>query len=346
MLSPLKIGFCRPFLHLGLGGVNFAVDTLSGIHEEGNIEIISIFDLASALKIKCDIYHFHGIWVWWFPIFALYLKINSIPYVISPHGMLAPWSINKLSYLKKLFFKFISFSISGAYSIVVASDYECDLVRLYFPSTHVHVICLASDYNSSCDHMNARKRLHLDDAKNNLVYLSRVSHNKGLELLISALIDLPIKSKLRVFIVGDGDKALLNALKLMSINYQSRLPEIIWVGPVWDDSKWDYMQAADLFCLPTLGENFGFAILESLWVGTPVITSNFTPWKGLIGAQKGMSFINLDVESIRQSITSFFNSASWSEHDRISLSNWTKRNFSYSAMKMNYITYYRNLYEG
>ena len=37
----------------------------------------------------------------------------------------------------------------------------------------------------------------------------------------------------------------------------------------------------DLFFLPTLGENFGHAIFESLSVGCPVLVSDRTPWRNL-----------------------------------------------------------------
>lgn len=37
----------------------------------------------------------------------------------------------------------------------------------------------------------------------------------------------------------------------------------------------------DLFFLPTLGENYGHAILEALSVGTPVLISDRTPWRNL-----------------------------------------------------------------
>jgi glycosyltransferase involved in cell wall biosynthesis len=35
----------------------------------------------------------------------------------------------------------------------------------------------------------------------------------------------------------------------------------------------------DLFILPTLNENFGHSIVESLSVGTPVLISDNTPWR-------------------------------------------------------------------
>ena len=43
----------------------------------------------------------------------------------------------------------------------------------------------------------------------------------------------------------------------------------------------------DLFVLPTLNENFGHAILESLSAGTPVLISDQTPWRGLANAGAG-----------------------------------------------------------
>lgn len=39
----------------------------------------------------------------------------------------------------------------------------------------------------------------------------------------------------------------------------------------------------DVFFLPTLGENYGHVIAESLMVGTPVLIADTTPWRGLKG---------------------------------------------------------------
>lgn len=41
------------------------------------------------------------------------------------------------------------------------------------------------------------------------------------------------------------------------------------------------MARHDLFFLPTLGENFGHAIIEALSAGTPVLISDQTPWRNL-----------------------------------------------------------------
>jgi glycosyltransferase involved in cell wall biosynthesis len=47
------------------------------------------------------------------------------------------------------------------------------------------------------------------------------------------------------------------------------------------------LAAQDLFLLPTLGENFGHSIADSLLAGTPVLISDRTPWRGLKEACAG-----------------------------------------------------------
>src|SRR5690606_40056963 len=52
----------------------------------------------------------------------------------------------------------------------------------------------------------------------------------------------------------------------------------------------------DLFFFPTLGENFGHVIAESLSVGTPLLLSNTTPWINLeyYGVGKDIDLKNID----------------------------------------------------
>jgi glycosyltransferase involved in cell wall biosynthesis len=50
------------------------------------------------------------------------------------------------------------------------------------------------------------------------------------------------------------------------------------------------MADADLFFLPTLGENFGHAIFEALSSGVPVLISDRTPWQNLASQSAGWSF--------------------------------------------------------
>jgi glycosyltransferase involved in cell wall biosynthesis len=60
-----------------------------------------------------------------------------------------------------------------------------------------------------------------------------------------------------------------------------------FVGAKTEAEVRELLLASDAMILPTLGENFGHAIFESLAVGTPVIISDQTIWRGLVEQKAG-----------------------------------------------------------
>ena len=54
-----------------------------------------------------------------------------------------------------------------------------------------------------------------------------------------------------------------------------------WHGHVPHEQVREIFGQHDLFLFPTLGENFGHVIFESLAAGTPVLVSDRTPWHDL-----------------------------------------------------------------
>jgi glycosyltransferase involved in cell wall biosynthesis len=59
------------------------------------------------------------------------------------------------------------------------------------------------------------------------------------------------------------------------------LPRLTWLDAVVGDEKDALYRSADLFVLPTHGENFGLVVAEALAHGVPVVTSHHAPWEGL-----------------------------------------------------------------
>ena len=62
---------------------------------------------------------------------------------------------------------------------------------------------------------------------------------------------------------------------------------ITFPGDIHPDHVPEVLADAHFFYLPTLGENFGHAIVEAFMSGTPVLISDRTPWHKLEGARAG-----------------------------------------------------------
>ena len=104
---------------------------------------------------------------------------------------------------------------------------------------------------------------------------------KGINFLIESIALL--KNDLKDYVINiawEGDENYINELKQLTIqlgiaNY------IHFIGGVYGEQKWKLFKEADLFILPTHSENFGIVVAEALACGTPVITTQGTPWKEL-----------------------------------------------------------------
>lgn len=110
-----------------------------------------------------------------------------------------------------------------------------------------------------------------------VAFISRISPKKNLDGLLSIL--ATVRRSITLAIYGPvGDDAYWARCQA-SI---SALPHNITVeyrGTLLPDEVSAAFARHDLFVFPTLGENFGHVIFESLRVGTPVMLSDQTPWE-------------------------------------------------------------------
>lgn len=69
--------------------------------------------------------------------------------------------------------------------------------------------------------------------------------------------------------------------ELRSLVRELDLTRVLIEGPVFGSAKHELYRSADLFILPTLGENFAVTVAEALASGLPVISTKGAPWSGL-----------------------------------------------------------------
>jgi glycosyltransferase involved in cell wall biosynthesis len=177
-----------------------------------------------------------------------------------------------------------------------------------------------------------------------LLFLSRVHPKKGIHLLLESLTGLERESlrDVRLVIVGSGERKYVRELADFVRRESSRLPRVEWMGEIWGDAKWAYFQGADLFVLPSHSENFGLAILEALQVGTPVLTTNQTPWELVCSLGAGR-LVDATEEAIRTALAAFLEDRQWTMEQREALARAIHERFSWDRVGPAYLDFYENL---
>ncbi|MDI6695065.1 MAG: glycosyltransferase family 4 protein [Anaerolineales bacterium] len=100
-----------------------------------------------------------------------------------------------------------------------------------------------------------------------LVYLGRLSSEKGIDVLLDAIADWP---KMELKIAGDGPQG--ETLRAKARQQGSRVE---FLGYVAGEKKWELLRDAMATIVPSVCyEAFPLTPLESMAVGTPVIASN------------------------------------------------------------------------
>ena len=132
----------------------------------------------------------------------------------------------------------------------------------------------------------ARRRLQIENSGPLLVTVSSLDEAKGGRYLIQAIKEMghDFDDAARLLMVGDGPlrKDLLLQTKQLGI-----ANKVVLLGkrPHHEIPLW--MNAADLFCLPSIREGQPNVILEALACGTPVVASNVGSIPEMIQTENG-----------------------------------------------------------
>ncbi|MBO7720823.1 MAG: glycosyltransferase [Kiritimatiellae bacterium] len=224
-----------------------------------------------------DIVHIHGLWDYRLHKVAAACRKAGVPYVISPRGMLEPWSLGRKR-LKKRLARFIyqDRDLRGAAALHATAGREAaEFRRLGFDNP---AIVAPNGVNAPASLPPKTRR-----EKKRALFLGRMHPGKGVPELVDAW--------LRSGITGWECELVYTASGEAELGYEAAVKEkvrelhlegdFIFTGPLDDDAKWTAYRRADLFVLPTYSENFGIVVAEALYAGAPVVTTKGTPWREL-----------------------------------------------------------------
>jgi glycosyltransferase involved in cell wall biosynthesis len=249
-------------------------------------------------SIKPDVVHVNCCWL---PLCSLVQKWSQnrgVKVVLSPHGMLEPWIVKRNYWTKKLpaLLLYQKEAIKSADLIHATAESEKENILKLKYNDKVAVVPNSVDLSE----------IKLKDEwsiKRQALFLSRVHVKKGVELLIDAVTELRGGGEcldVSFIVAGEGDKEYREGIQRRIV--ERELQDVVkLVGGIYGEQKWMAYRNADVFVLPTFSENFGIAIAEALASGTPVITTQGTPWKDLETDSCGC-WIKTDVKSLADAL--------------------------------------------
>ncbi|MFL2579342.1 MAG: glycosyltransferase [Parvicellaceae bacterium] len=211
------------------------------------------------------------------PILVSRKNKYNIKIILAPRGMLGDGALKIKRFKKVCFLKFMKFI--GFYSNIhwhASTNNESVEIQNFFGTNSK--ITIAQNLSTINEKLKFKVG-KLEDGFLTILYLSRVSKKKNLFFLIQSIILSEKKSKIKLKIIGFCEDELYFKSCIDLINENQIDYELL--GTVPHEQLPKYYLSSDIFCLPTLHENYGHVIVEALSYGLPIIISQNTPWRNL-----------------------------------------------------------------
>lgn len=253
---------------------------ISTSNNRGTGSFLARSEIARIEPVVADagIVHLHGAWEPSNLQLASLARKHGVPYVVSPHGMLDDWPMSQRALKKRLFLKvWGSRLFDRAAAVHYTASAEARQAQKWLRHDRAGVIPLIvalSEFRQLPGPNRATQRYDIPPAAPVALFLSRLHPKKGPDVFIRAARQLAAQDNDTLFLLAGSGKAGYEA-SLRELAISLGIGERVrFLGVVSGADKLSLLQRADVFVLPTLQENFGFALIEALACGTPVVTSH------------------------------------------------------------------------
>jgi glycosyltransferase involved in cell wall biosynthesis len=223
---------------------------------------------------RFDIVHLHGLWEPLFPRIAKVCQESATPYVVLINGMLHPWSLAQKRFKKKLAMTLMTRRyLNEAAALQCGNEAEAQFIEpMGFTSPRVilpnGIWPMTPEQRPVRGAFYARFPQLRDDPF--ALFLGRLTQKKGLDILLeafeSAHLDTP-----HAWLVIAGPPSDFDVHAAVA-NLKSR-HRILLAPPQWGPEKYQALNDARCFVLPSRQEGFPVAVLEAISIGTPAILS-------------------------------------------------------------------------
>lgn len=200
------------------------------------------------------------------PVGWLLKRTRDLPYAIALEGGDVPgFDVPELARWHRLAGGALRRIWQDASAVVASSRGLAELAHRHAPEQRIGVIPAGADADGIAPNDNYAPRKEL-----RLLFVGRLVHQKGLDILIQALAKLPHTLPWRLELAGDGPEWTRLAGLAGRFNFADRVHVRGWMDkaalpPIY--------RGADVFVLPAREDGIPNALLEAMAAGLPIIAS-------------------------------------------------------------------------
>jgi glycosyltransferase involved in cell wall biosynthesis len=300
--------------------------------------IVSFFTvLPSVIKLKrrfCfDIIHAHMACPAGFTAILLGIIFRK-PVLVTVHGS-DIHTLPKYFFLKYL----ILFTLKRAHTVIAVSQSLKDSI-LKMGSFHNKVFVIHNgarhDIFSPMDKIKARRSLNFSVDRKIILFIGSLIQIKGIDILLRAFVNMSEENHSNLVIIGKGE--LYCQLKVLAkkLGIETR---VHFMGSRKHDEIPLWLNACDVFCLPSRNEGFPTVIVEALACGRPVVA---TKVGGIPEAVTNDTLGILVEPNNTEELAAGLNKALEKEWDYQAIAEYGKR-FSWNTIAEEYTELYKNV---
>lgn len=227
---------------------------------------------------RYDVVHIH--WLFNFSCLAAAIAARraGVPYVFQPNGSLDPHLMTRNTWIKRFYIHFLGdYIIRHAAAIIFTTEAERAQAYGVPASAPTRIFPVGLDWRDYAT-LPAKGKFRVQfpetQGKQVILFLSRLSRQKGIDLLIPAFKEIAQRfPRAHLVLAGPDGEGYGTQVRewVASAGLQSK---VTFAGRLSDELKLAAYVDSDLFVLPSHAENFGAVVMEALACELPVVISD------------------------------------------------------------------------
>ena len=294
---------------------------------------------------RTDVVHVHALWEEAQHRAMRTARRRGLPYVVSPHGMLATWSLGQRSLKKQLYLSLrLRANLNAAAAIHFTTNEEAKQVATLGLTPLALVEALGLDLAEFATLPPAgsfREKYPELAGKPIALFMSRLHAKKGLDLLVPAFAKAAVPEA-RLVIAGP-DEGGYEATVRSLVAQHGLADRTTFTGMLRGRDRIAALADADVFVLPSYQENFGIVVPEALAAGTPAILSDQVNFAEHLAGQPFAQVVPCRVDAIADALKAGLTDPARRAVLSAAARTWTLARFGWPAIAERWVGHYERL---